>query len=143
MNNDISKGEGTSGSAEMPDKRECPGINASERNSEFIKEVCGYLTENMDKKITVAQLSEHLGISKTNLKNLFREIFHMPVYAFIKTKKMEAAAEALRTTDDTVLGIAGQFGYDNGSKFAKAFKSVMGKSPREYRVSANNEPENR
>ena len=36
--------------------------------------------------------------------------------------------------DDTVLDIAGQFGYDNASKFAKAFRDVVGVSPRQYRA---------
>ena len=35
-----------------------------------------------------------------------------------------------------VLDIAGQFGYDNASKFAKAFRDVVGVSPREYRAGA-------
>ena len=39
----------------------------------------------------------------------------------------------LRQTDRTVLDIAGQFGYDNGSKFAKAFRDVIGVSPNAYR----------
>ena len=32
-----------------------------------------------------------------------------------------------------VLDIAGQFGYDNASKFARAFRDVIGVSPNEYR----------
>ena len=46
------------------------------------------------------------------------------------------AAELLRQTNRTVLDIAGQFGYDNASKFAKAFRDVIGVSPREYRSGA-------
>ena len=44
-----------------------------------------------------------------------------------------AAALMLKQTDHTVLDVAGRFGYDNGSKFAKAFRDVMGMSPKEYR----------
>ena len=39
----------------------------------------------------------------------------------------------LAASDLTVLDIAGRFGYDNGSKFAVAFRDVMGLSPKEYR----------
>ena len=46
---------------------------------------------------------------------------------------MHGAAELLRSTDRTVLDIAGQFGYDNASKFARAFRDVIGVSPNEYR----------
>ena len=44
-----------------------------------------------------------------------------------------AAAELLRSTR-TVTDIAGEFGYDNSSKFASAFQSVLGRSPAEYRA---------
>ena len=46
------------------------------------------------------------------------------------------AAALLRETDRTVLDIACQFGYDNASKFARAFRDVIGVSPREYRAGA-------
>ena len=52
---------------------------------------------------------------------------------FYGVQGAEAAAELLRQTNRTVLDIAGQFGYDNASKFAKAFRDVIGVSPREYR----------
>ena len=46
---------------------------------------------------------------------------------------MRAAALRLRETEDSVLEIAGALGYGNGSKFAKAFREVMGTSPAAYR----------
>ena len=49
---------------------------------------------------------------------------------------MHGAAALLRETDRTVLDIACQFGYDNASKFARAFRDVIGVSPREYRAGA-------
>ena len=42
----------------------------------------------------------------------------------------------LANTDRPILEIAGQFGYDNGSKFAKAFRDVMGASPTGFRAQA-------
>ena len=53
--------------------------------------------------------------------------------AFLRAQKMHSAAQLLRTSDRTVLDIAGQFGYDNASKFARAFRDVIGVSPNEYR----------
>ena len=55
---------------------------------------------------------------------------------YIGAGRLRQAAELLRQTNRTVLDIAGQFGYDNASKFAKAFRDVIGVSPREYRSGA-------
>ena len=48
----------------------------------------------------------------------------------------------LQHSDSTVLEIAGRFGYDNGSKFAAAFKDVMGMTPNEYRSENESKIEN-
>ena len=54
-------------------------------------------------------------------------------YAYIRMQKMQAAAKRLVGTDQSVLAIAGDFGYDNASKFAKAFRDAFGVTPGEYR----------
>ncbi len=100
------------------------------------KEVCCHLTEHMDKKITIETLAKRFHASPTMIKNSFKGVYGVSVYAYIRAQKMQAAAFALRQTDTPVLEIAGQYGYDNGSKFAKAFKETMGMSPREYRAFA-------
>ena len=46
---------------------------------------------------------------------------------------MKKAADMLISTDDTILRIANMVGYENGSKFASAFKAVIGLSPKEFR----------
>jgi AraC-like DNA-binding protein len=61
-------------------------------------------------------------------------VYGSSVYAFTKEQKMRAAAALLRSQADvTILEVAGRFGYDNGSKFAKAFRDVIGMTPAEYR----------
>lgn len=58
----------------------------------------------------------------------------MPPASFLRAQKMHAAAKLLRESDRTVLDVASQFGYENASKFAKAFRDVIGVSPNSYRA---------
>ena len=51
----------------------------------------------------------------------------------IRGQKMQAAAKMLLESDMTILEIAGCFGYDNASKFAAAFRAVLGVTPSRYR----------
>lgn len=97
------------------------------------KRVCRYLTQHMDSRFTVEQLSEYYRVSGTQIKSSFKSVYGTSMYAFVRTQKMQEAALILKRTNRTILDIAGQFGYDNGSKFAKAFRDVMGVSPAEYR----------
>lgn len=97
------------------------------------KNACSYLTEHMDRRVTIAALAELFHVSQTALKNSFKDVYGVSIYSFIRAQKMQAAALMLRQTEYSVLEIAGKYGYDNGSKFAGAFKNVMGMTPNEYR----------
>ena len=88
----------------------------------------------MDKRITLDQVSERFHVSGTQIKKSFKAVYGVSMYAFIRTQKMHSAAAMLKSTDFTILEIAGEYGYENGSKFAGAFKAVMGMSPNEYRI---------
>ncbi len=100
---------------------------------ELAKGVAQYLTVHMEERITLEVLAGIFHRSATQIKTCFREVYGESVYAFIRAQKMQAAAGLLRSSDATVLEVAGRFGYDNGSKFARAFSAVMGVNPAEYR----------
>lgn len=93
-----------------------------------------HASRNPEHHIPIEVLAEQLRVSPTHLKNGFRIVYGDSLYSYLRTQKMLAAAELLHQSSRTVLDIAGDFGYDNGSKFAKAFQSVMGMSPREFRA---------
>lgn len=97
------------------------------------KNICSYLTEHIEQRITVSELAEQFGVSETSIKTSFSGVYGISVHAYLRGQRMQEAAKLLRSTDRTVLDIAGQFGYDNGSKFANAFRSVMGVTPSQYR----------
>ena len=99
------------------------------------KEVCRYLTDNMDKRITLDQVSERFHVSGTQIKNSFKAVYGQSLYSYMRTQKMQSAAMLLRDSDLSVLDVAGKFGYDNASKFAKAFKDCHGVTPVQYRKS--------
>lgn len=47
--------------------------------------------------------------------------------------RIKEAAKDLTNTDDSILSIANRYGYENASKFAEAFRVIMGHKPSEYR----------
>ena len=96
-------------------------------------EICDYLCENMDTHITISELADMFNVSPTHLKKSFRDVYGLPVYAYTRSRKMLKAAELLRDTDRKIIDIAGELGYDNGSKFSKAFSDVMGSTPSVFR----------
>lgn len=109
--------------------------NPQERNGDAIlaQEVCHYLTDHMDQRITTAELSARFGVSQTQIKTSFRSLYGASVHAYIRQRKMEEAARLLLESNYSVLEIAGLVGYENGSKFARVFRDLMGMTPSQYR----------
>lgn len=97
------------------------------------EKVAKYLYENMDGRVTLEELSDVFNVSEAHIKNTFKNVYGVPVGSYVRALKMESAAYMLEYTDKTVLEIAIEHGYDNGSKFASAFRSVKGVNPAKYR----------
>ena len=97
------------------------------------------LLASTEDDVTISALAQELGASPSQLAASFRGVYGMTPAAFLRAQKMHSAAQLLRTSDRTVLDIAGQFGYDNASKFAKAVRSVIGVSPSAYRAGADSD----
>ena len=92
-----------------------------------------YISEHLDERVTIDMLSREFHVSPTQIKTGFRAVYGVSFGRFARDMKMRAAAGLLRSTEHTVLEIAGMVGYDNASKFAKAFRDSTGMSPNEYR----------
>lgn len=104
------------------------------RQTEKIKQIHSLITTSLERSYTIEQLSERFTIAPATLRKVFKAVYGTPVYRYIKTYKMKAAASMLISQPSlTVSQIAQQLGYDNASKFSAAFRDVMGASPQEYR----------
>lgn len=105
----------------------------SETGVRLAKKTAEYIRSRVGEKISVAALAREMNVSQTYLQNIFKRVYGVPIYAYLKIFKMQAAAFELIRTNRTVMDIASQFGYDNASKFLYAFNDIMGVSPSEYR----------
>ena len=63
----------------------------------------------------------------------FKGVYGMPPYTYLRTYRMERAAEMLRQGELSVSDIAATVGYGSPSKFTAAFKVLMGVTPSAYR----------
>ena len=118
---------------EVPAQPQAAAPGLSRGQVSLARKTADYLLANTESKVTVQELSRHFGASAAQIQASFRGVYGRSPAAWLRLQKMHGAAELLRSTDRTVLDIAGQFGYDNASKFARAFRDVIGVSPNEYR----------
>ena len=97
------------------------------------KEAAAYMAQNMDRRVTIGELADRFHVSQTHLKQAFKGVYGVPVYSYNRIQKMQRAALMLIHSQRPILEIANECGYDNGSKFAGAFKEIMGETPTDYR----------
>lgn len=100
---------------------------------ETVKKVMEYITENVDKHFTLSELSMRFNMPLTSLKLCFKGVYGTSVYAYMRSYRMHAAAVMLQKTNENITAVAGRVGYSNPSKFAAAFKEIMGVSPAKYK----------
>ncbi len=88
----------------------------------------------MEENFTQEYLAERFDLPKTTMKKCFKSVFGTTIGNWILQYRMNQAAVLLKTKRKiSVAQIAGMVGYDSPSKFAMAFRRVMGMSPVEYR----------
>lgn len=93
-----------------------------------------FLEAHFQKSFTQEALSKEFDMPLTAMKQCFKSIYGMPIGTWLLQYRMNYAAERLLTDPGiSIADLAGETGYDSQSKFALAFRRVMGMSPTEYR----------
>ena len=101
---------------------------------EKVKAIQAFLAEHMDESHTQETLAARFEIPLTTMKRCFKSVFGSSIGDWLTEYRMNQAAVLLRTERTlSVVEIAGRVGYDSPSKFAIAFRRIMGLSPTEYR----------
>ena len=92
-----------------------------------------YMEEHLDEPLTISALSRRACLSATIFKAGFRRLYGLPVHAWLRQRRMERAAELLRDSSLSVLGVAQSVGYSSASQFTAAFRRQYGVTPAQYR----------
>ena len=103
------------------------------QQTELIKEIHQQLTERLNQRFTIEELSKQYLINTSTLKEVFKAVYGLPIATYMKEYRVHKAMKLLRETDATIADIAAQVGYETQGKFSKAFKDVVQVLPTEYR----------
>ena len=128
--------------SEIPGISENPPQKVPRAQAEMVKQVYHHVMEHPEERYTIEELAEKFTTSPTHLKQCFQIVYGTSMQKFIREQKIKAAAKVLETTDRKVTEVAQMFGYSNISKFAGAFKSIMGEYPKQYSMHCCVNPEN-
>ena len=99
----------------------------------ILTETRQYMEAHLDEPLSILNLSRRACVSATTFKEGFRRLYGLPVHSWLQQRRMERAAELLRDSSLSVLGVAQSVGYSSASQFSAVFRRQYGMSPTVYR----------
>ena len=99
-----------------------------------LKRLDEFITQQINQNITVDQLADVLGFSRSYFSKVFKATIGLSPYQYIVKHRMEKARELLLTTNLPIIQIGFEVGIDNQSQFSQVFKRYHSLSPSEMRM---------
>lgn len=110
---------------------------------ERIKQVIAYIEKHSSEPLRLEQLAAEAHFSKYHFTRIFTASVGMTPMAFVTRKRVERAMLLLTRTDQTILEIAGNSGFESVSALGVQFKRHYGCSPGTVRSRIRNNPNHR
>lgn len=108
-------------------------VSTDERMQKAIR----YIQQNVNQHLTVGDVADYVGFSKSYFSAYFKKTLGFSVSAFILRCKLEEGKELLQYTDKSISTISEFLCFSSQSHFHTAFKKQFGITPSEYRKQQN------
>lgn len=108
-------------------------VQSSRMSDYYIKEALNYIEQNFQNDITIEDIAAVCGINRSYFGKIFRNAIGRSPQEFLMNYRMVKATELLKLTSLSIADIGSAVGYDNQLHFSRAFKTIYGISPREWR----------
>ena len=108
-------------------------VQSSKMSDYYIKEALNYIEQNFQNNITIEDIAAVCGINRSYFGKIFRNSIGRSPQEFLMNYRMAKATELLKLTSLSIAEIGSAVGYENQLHFSRAFKTIYGVSPREWR----------
>lgn len=105
----------------------------------YIREAISYIESNYQKNITIEEIAVALKLNRSYFGKIFRHSTGKSPQRFLMNYRMIKAAEMLAATKKPINEIGTLVGYENQMHFSRAFKTIYGVSPRDWRNNLTSE----
>ena len=105
-------------------------VKAESANDKFLKRLQEVVEERMsDSKFGVEEMAREIGMSRVQLYRKLTALTSQSAVEYLRSYRLERAADLLRRGAGNIAEIAFQVGFDNPSYFTKTFREHFGKLP--------------
>ncbi len=112
-----------------------PRVTSSKetRDAERIRIMLNYIDEHYRDDLNVSVLSDSAEISESEAMRCFHNMLGTTPIQYVKNYRIRKAAEMLQISDEKIVDIAIDCGFQDMSYFAKTFRESKGITPTDYR----------
>jgi transcriptional regulator GlxA family with amidase domain len=86
-----------------------------------------------DQPWTVGSLARRVSVSRSAFADRFTQLVGEPPVHYLTRLRINTAAKRLRSSDDKLIAIAADAGYESVAAFIRTFKRYVGMTPGDYR----------
>lgn len=108
-------------------------VQSSRMSDYYIKEAINYIEQNFQNNLTIEDVAAVCGVNRSYLGKIFKKSLGRSPQEFLMNYRMVKATELLKLTSLSIADIGSAVGYENQLHFSRAFKTIYGISPREWR----------
>lgn len=108
-------------------------VQSSKMSDYYIKEAINFIEQNFQNNISIEEIAAVCGINRSYFGKIFRNSIGRSPQEFLMNYRMVKATELLKLTSLSIAEIGSAVGYENQLHFSRAFKTIYGVSPREWR----------
>jgi len=107
----------------------------SDINNQRIQDITKYISDNLDKNISLEEVSHLACMHKNSIGRFFKKSTGFSVIEYANLLQLGKACQLLIETEKKISSIAFECGFDNLSYFNRIFKKNKSITPQEYRES--------
>ncbi|WP_438497957.1 helix-turn-helix transcriptional regulator [Paenibacillus sp. IHBB 3054] len=93
-----------------------------------------YIEQHLEEELSLERIAQEAGFSKYHFHRIFRKYVGKSVYEHIRTRRLSCAANLLLYSEERILDIALQYGFESQEAFTRAFKEIYALPPAQYRA---------
>ena len=102
-------------------------------DEQLLQRLLSVFEDHLDEPgFSVEKLAHEIGISRVHLNRKLQALTNLSTRDFLRTLRLQRAAQMLRNASGTVSEIAYKVGFNNLSHFSKAFRNHFGELPSDF-----------
>ena len=102
-------------------------------SNEIVLKLLNYIDNNINKKITMDELSHLFYFNKDYLMRIFKKELDITIMDYINKRRIYNSLDELKNTNYSMVKIAMNNGYSSQEYYSETFSKIIGVNPLTYR----------